>query len=118
MPLLVDTGMPDTARGQAWHYPSAFQHEGMSVVEQLAQAGYQPEDIGYVALTHLHWDHCSYLERFTNARFFAHPLEIAFAKDPLPLYYRAYEHSAVGMTNTYSTLTLVPVREGEAIIPE
>jgi glyoxylase-like metal-dependent hydrolase (beta-lactamase superfamily II) len=116
-PLLVDTGMSGTDHAQRHHYPSAYQPEGMSVVDQLKKLGYAPEDIGYVVLTHLHWDHCYYLEHFSKARIFVHPTEIAFAADPLPLYYIAYEHPIVGIQSPYSGLHLEPVTEGEEVIP-
>ena len=115
-PLLVDTGMCSTERAHQYHHPS-FQHEGMSVIEQLAKAGYKPEDIGHVVLTHLHWDHCYHLEMFVNARFYAHPTEIAFAADPTPTHYKEYEHPVTGMQSPFSKVKLEPVTENTEIIP-
>ena len=116
-PLMVDTGLSSTEHARQHHNPAPYQPEGMSVLEQLKKAGYAPEDIGYVVLTHLHWDHCSYLPYFKNARFFAHPTEIAFAANPLPMYCRPYEHPVIGIQSPYSGLRLEPVTEGDEIIP-
>ena len=116
-PLLFDTGMSNTERAHKYHYLTAEQPEGMSIVDQLKTLGYEPEDIGYVVLSHLHWDHCYYMDRFTNARFFVHPTEIAFAQDPVPVFYKAYEHPVTGLTSPFSGLKLEPVTEGMEIIP-
>ena len=116
-PLLIDTGMSTTERAHKYHFPTAFQPEGMSIIDQLAKLGYKPEDIGHVVLTHLHWDHSYNLEYFVNARFYAHPTEIAFAKDPLPSQYKAYEHPLLDVQSPHSKVTIEPVSEGVEIIP-
>ena len=53
--ILIETGTGD-------HYPEKFRaNQGLSagqpLLESLANAGYMPEDITDVFLTHLHWDH-------------------------------------------------------------
>ena len=116
-PLLVDTGISSTEHARKYHSPEPYQPEGMSILEQLAQIGYTPEDIGYVVLTHLHWDHCFYLQHFTNAKVFAHPKEIKFAADPNPTYNLAYEHPSIGIQSPYNGVVLEPVKEGDEIIP-
>ena len=116
-PLLVDSGMCSTEQTHKYHNKAAFQHKGMSILEQLAKLGYSPEDIGHVVLTHLHWDHCQNLEYFVNARFYAHPVEIAFAADPIPPHYKEYEHPIIGIQSPFSNVKLEPVLEGAEIIP-
>ena len=93
--LLVDTGMAWTDRASQYHHPGSYQPEGMSIVEQLAKLGYRPEDVGIVVFTHLHWDHCFYMEKFTNAKFYVHEAEYRFAMDPIPLYYKSDRKSVV-----------------------
>ena len=115
--VLVDTGMSDTEYAHRYHFPSAFQPEGVSIIDQLKKLGYAPEDIGCIVLTHLHWDHCFYLNQFTKARFFAHPEEIAFSKDPIPMYYASYDHPSIGVKSQHSMVCLEPVMEGDEIIP-
>jgi len=53
--ILIETGTGD-------HYPERFREnqgltEGQPLLKSLANAGYSPEDITDVVLTHLHWDH-------------------------------------------------------------
>lgn len=90
--LLVDTGMAWSERASKFHHPGSYQPEGMSIIDQLAKIGYKPEDVGIVVLTHMHWDHIYYMDRFVNATFIANETEYKFALDPIPLYYKSYEH--------------------------
>ncbi|GHV35865.1 MBL fold hydrolase [Synergistales bacterium] len=115
-PLLVDTGISDVEHAYKYH-GSTRQPEGTSILEHLKKLGYAPDDIGYVVLTHLHWDHCFYLKHFTKAHIFAHPKEIAFANDPIPMSYMAYEHPIIGVQNQFGGLRLELVEEGAEIIP-
>ena len=85
--LLVDTGMAYTERADNYHHHGSHQPEGMSIVEQLAALGYKPEEIDIVVFTHLHWDHCFYMEKFTNAEFYVNKKEYEFAVNPIPLYF-------------------------------
>jgi glyoxylase-like metal-dependent hydrolase (beta-lactamase superfamily II) len=90
--LLVDTGMAWTERAEKYHHPGSHQPKGLSIVDQLKKIGYQSEDIDIVVFTHLHWDHIYYMEKFTKAVFIANETEYKFALDPIPLYYKSYEH--------------------------
>lgn len=90
--LLVDTGMAWSERASKYHHPGSRQPKGHSIIERLAQAGYQPEDVGIVVLTHMHWDHMYYLDQFKNAQIIVNETEYRFALDPIPLYYKSYEH--------------------------
>lgn len=67
--LLVDTGMAYTERADKYHHHGSHQPEGMSIVEQLAALGYKPEEIDIVVFTHLHWDHCFYMENLQMPNF-------------------------------------------------
>lgn len=62
--LLVDQGyrriLIETGTGN--HYPEKFREnqgltEGQPLLDSLARAGYSPEEVTDVILTHLHWDH-------------------------------------------------------------
>jgi glyoxylase-like metal-dependent hydrolase (beta-lactamase superfamily II) len=90
--VLVDTGMAWTERANAYHHPGSRQPEGHAIFERLAALGLTCLDVDLVVLTHLHWDHCFYLDRFKNAQILAHERELAFALDPIPMYYKSYEH--------------------------
>ena len=53
----------------------------------LRSVGYSCGDIDIVVLTHLHWDHSYYLEKFNDSRVLVHRREYEFAQHPIPLYY-------------------------------
>ncbi len=61
-------------------------------VTQLNGAGIDPADVRDVVYTHLHWDHCSNVGLFPNARFTVQDEELQYAINPIPLHRRAYQH--------------------------
>lgn len=115
--LLVDTGMAYTERADRYHHHGSYQPEGMAIAEQLAKLGYQPEDIGIVVFTHLHWDHCFYMEKFTNAEFYVNRREYEFAMDPIPLYYKSYEAPQLGITRPFEGIPMKLVEGETEIMP-
>jgi len=115
--MLVDTGMSCTERATKYHHPGSHQPEGMAIHEQLAKLGYAPEDIDIIAITHLHWDHSYNLDKFTNATIYVHEKELAFAKDPIPLYYKSYEHSALGLTPHFEGIEFTTVTGEQELMP-
>lgn len=115
--ILVDTGMAYTERANKYHHSGSYQSEGMSIIQQLDKLGYSPEDIDIVIFTHLHWDHCFYMEKFTHAEFWANQKEYEFAMDPIPLYYKSYEAPQLGIVRPFEGITF-HLTLGEAeIIP-
>jgi len=111
--LLVDTGMCDTERANKWHH-EGFQPEGSRIDEQLmSRAGVKPEAITAIFFTHLHWDHCSNMKLFGNARYYVQARELAFALDPpLPPYNRSYEAPVLGITSPFAGCSFVTL-DGE-----
>lgn len=99
--MLVDTGMSWTERADQYHHAGSWQSPGMAIHEQLEKIGYKPEDVDLVIFTHLHWDHIFYMEKFTNATFIAHEREVEFAFNPIPLYYKSYEHPVLGIQRPF-----------------
>ncbi|MDR1396932.1 MAG: N-acyl homoserine lactonase family protein [Desulfarculales bacterium] len=99
--ILIDTGMPDTERA-GWHFPGSRQKEEERIDRQLASLSTDPDDISSVIFTHLHWDHCSNLHFFKKASLYVQRRELAFALNPHPLNYKAYEAEAVGMTPPFA----------------
>ncbi len=74
--ILFDTGLGKAARAQG----------GGRLVEGLAAAGYMPEDISVVVITHMHGDHIGGIMEdgkpaFPNARYFAGETEYNFWSD-------------------------------------
>lgn len=114
--VLVDTGMAWTERANKYHHGGSYQPEGMAIHEQLAKVGYKCEDIDKVIFTHLHWDHIFYMEKFTKAQFIAHRKEYEFALNPIPLYYKSYEHPALGVRRPFEGLKFEVVDGEEEII--
>lgn len=115
--LLIDTGMAWTQRANDYHHPNSRQPEGMAIHEQLEKLGLKPTDIDIVVLTHMHWDHMFYLDRFTKADIYAHEKEYAFALDPIPLYYKSYEHPALGITRPFEGMDIKTVSGEVEIMP-
>jgi glyoxylase-like metal-dependent hydrolase (beta-lactamase superfamily II) len=121
--LLVDTGMAWSERASKFHHPGSRQPEGCSIVEQLAKTGYAPEDIDVVVFTHMHWDHIYYMEKFVKATFIAHETEYTFALDPIPLYYKSYEHpnlyvhAAEKITRPFEGIAVKTVKGETEIMP-
>ncbi len=54
--------------------------------DQLAEIGYAPSDITYLALSHFHWDHVGNANLFAGATWLVRPLErdVMFADPPSP----------------------------------
>jgi len=71
-PILVDAGLDDVEdmnRGAAHVLATPIvQPSEEATLAQLACHGYRPEDIGYVFITHLHFDHVDQLDLYTNAK--------------------------------------------------
>jgi glyoxylase-like metal-dependent hydrolase (beta-lactamase superfamily II) len=71
--VLVDTGFGTRASADRGR-PLDF-----DPIEALAHIGIDPDAIGDVILTHLHYDHAGNIERFRTARFHVQDAEVAFA---------------------------------------
>ena len=71
-PIMVDAGMSDVAemnRGAAQVLREPItQHQNESTRAQLRKFGLAPEDVGYVLVTHLHFDHVDDLLLYKNAK--------------------------------------------------
>lgn len=99
--IMVDTGMSNTEIADKYHHPGSVQPEGYAIHDQLAKLGIKPADINLVIFTHLHWDHCYNMKKFANARFVVQKKEYEFALNPIPIYYKSYEHPSLGLTRQF-----------------
>ena len=71
-PILVDCGSaPQEA--EKWNLANYREPD-----RALSALGIAPEEVEYVALTHLHWDHVGGLDYFPKARFLVHEDEYRF----------------------------------------
>lgn len=73
--VLIDTGWNELVRQSQWRelglqtqINKAYLPAGWSVREQLQRLGYQPSDIDYLMLSHLHSDHASGLPLVKDAQ--------------------------------------------------
>lgn len=89
--ILVDTGLkaPD-AQGQV-HGKEVDGGGPEPLVAGLADHDVEPADVDYVILSHLHHDHSSNNDLFTEAEFFVQRTELETADDPLPPMKRTYD---------------------------
>ncbi len=116
-PILVDTGMGDTEWANKYHHPDSVQPEGFAIHEHLANLGIRCQDIGLVIFTHMHWDHIFHMGKFVDARFVASRKEYEFALNPIPIYYKAYEHPILGIRRPFEGIPIDLV-DGEQEIVE
>jgi len=89
--IMVDIGMCQTDLAD-WHHPGSWQEPGEAVHEKLEALGVDSAHIELIIFTHLHWDHCHNLHMFPNARLLVNAREYEFALNPIPPYYKSYEH--------------------------
>lgn len=87
-PMLVDTGLGDVAemnRGAAHVLAEPIvQRPEEEIRSQLGRHGHTPEDIQYVFLTHLHFDHVDQLDLYSNAQVVVSGRGLAQAKSASP----------------------------------
>jgi glyoxylase-like metal-dependent hydrolase (beta-lactamase superfamily II) len=87
--ILVDTGMGD--KQDAKFFSHYYMHGDDTLMGSLAKAGFRPEDITDVLLTHLHFDHCGgcikregdqLVSAFPNATFWSNERHWKWATEP------------------------------------
>lgn len=105
-PMLIDAGLEDVAdmnKGAAHVLAKPIiQPPEETTLAQLARYGYKPEDIGYVFITHLHFDHVDQLDIYTNAKIVVSARGLAEAtKNPGWVGSWAPGKTLEGLTNTW-----------------
>src|ERR1700680_4955102 len=77
-----DSAIPPRGAGSLRRYGTSTK----KLETQLAEIGYAPADITYLALSHFHWDHVGNANLFATATWLVRPLEreVMFAKPPSP----------------------------------
>lgn len=85
--LLWDTGNGDklaAVPGGLTKFGGRFTVK-LTLASQLAELGLKPDDIRFVALSHLHQDHTGNIGLFPNATFLVSSVELAWARgEPIP----------------------------------
>ncbi|MCS6785257.1 MAG: N-acyl homoserine lactonase family protein [Candidatus Caldarchaeum sp.] len=82
--ILIDSGynLKNAMKYYAWENP--IQTAEQQLENQLKMIGKRPEDIKYVILSHLHFDHCGNNHIFKNAIFYVQKEEMRHAYVPDP----------------------------------
>ncbi|WP_313804704.1 N-acyl homoserine lactonase family protein [Sphingobium sp.] len=82
--LLVDSGMAEVATVTRRLKVNGTRGGHQALREELAKEGLKPEDIQYIILTHLHFDHADNLDLFPDACVVVQRAELMAAIDPVP----------------------------------
>lgn len=82
--ILVDSGMADIATITARLRVEGWGGGHAALVKALADEGLAPDDINYVILTHMHFDHADNLDLFPSACVVVQRAELMAAVDPVP----------------------------------
>lgn len=96
--ILVDTGWSKTIRQSNWRelgpqvqINTGYLPAGWAVDERLAKLGYQPSDLDYVLMSHLHCDHASGMSLIKDAKNILVSEEEWKIANKLPLVYLPHE---------------------------
>ncbi|MEX5710858.1 N-acyl homoserine lactonase family protein [Parafrankia sp. FMc6] len=89
-PVIVDTGA-DLSRAWEHHRIRMEQTPEERPDAAVRALGIDPDEVGLVVNTHLHWDHCSNNHLFPNARIVLQRREIDFARKPVEWHRRQFE---------------------------
>lgn len=112
--IMVDTGLPGQEHSSKYHH-DCDKRGCLEAPDALRAMGVDPAEIDICIFTHLHWDHCSNMKAFHNARYICSEDELQWAYNPLPLYFRSYESPALGIEPAFNGCSF-EVTQGEALI--
>ena len=115
--IMVDTGLCDEERATRYHHKCEKRGCLEAHHHLRDKLGVEPGDIEIVILTHLHWDHVQNMKEFRNARYICPEIEIKWAYNPLPLYYRTYESPILGIEPAYNGCNFELVHGNTTIVP-
>jgi N-acyl homoserine lactone hydrolase len=96
--VVVDTSVASVADAVEIMGESLSRDADQEPRAALAAAGVNPEDVRWVILTHLHYDHCGNNHLFPRARFVVQQTELRYAACPSPYQAKAYFAPTAGLT--------------------
>lgn len=82
--ILVDSGMADISTISERLRVNGWGGGHAALTAALAAEGLVPDDIDFIVLTHMHFDHADNLDLFPNACVVAQRAELLAAVDPVP----------------------------------
>ncbi|WP_318766769.1 N-acyl homoserine lactonase family protein [Lactiplantibacillus carotarum] len=117
--ILIDTGWNKLVRKSNWQelgpqvqINTGYLPAGWAVDERLAALGYQPSDLDYVLLSHLHCDHVSGLKHVQAAKQILVSAPEWHVANHLPMVYLPHEWRGVNVqTYDYQTSGIGPFGE-------
>lgn len=98
--IMVDTGPASGEHAVKWHKEVGpnIGPDQVSYIQLEKRVGVKPKEIDMILLTHLHWDHGYYMEKYPNAKIYVSKKELDFALNPLPPFFFSYENWQLGLT--------------------
>lgn len=113
--ILVDTGI---AGQDLNRYLFGNTYEEYQTIENaLEKRGSNPERIKIIIQTHLHYDHCGNNKLFPHAKVIIQSRELAFAKDPHPVFRGSYNPSFFKSSNFEIVKGEAEIVPGIRVIP-
>lgn len=89
--VLIDTGPHGSEAPTARYHNRIEQAPHHRLDQALKAAGVDPQEVGTVIFTHLHWDHCYHPELLSHAAFYVQKSELTYAIDPIEWHRTAFE---------------------------
>jgi 4-pyridoxolactonase len=103
--FLFDTGFDYEHTNRVLPFELPEQTAEQTIPEQLRLCGFSPEDVGTLAMSHLHFDHVGGNKHLTTSKVVVHAREIAQARNHEPFEFFGYSDK----TWDYPGARLVPV---------
>jgi N-acyl homoserine lactone hydrolase len=111
--FLVDAG-PGSPERAAGHHPPLRQALDENLTGALHRAGYRLEDLEFMVLSHLHWDHIGGLPEVPDVPIFVQERELRFAVHPIESHRGPYEVGTAGLRPVWTdALDRMEVVDGE-----
>jgi len=93
--VIVDTSFGPVELMEKWHWPVKRSPE-QEITRLLENKNILPAEIGYVIISHLHWDHCWNLGLFKKAKILVQKTELEYAMAPLYFHAWAFDSPSTG----------------------
>lgn len=114
--VLFDTGFGDPA--DVASKQTLFQvRRDKTLGEILRAEACPPEEIDFVILSHLHWDHCADLGLFSKAKLYLQWRELNFALNPPVIFAGAYDSPSIGRTPSWLNKRFTLLEGDSCVLP-